>query len=67
MSEHIDYRINMEQILASTNGKQLLNAADVLRFTGLKDYRTVRKRFPFKDGTISAATLARCLCGGEKG
>ena len=29
----------------------------------LADPRPVRKRFPITDGYISAATLARCLCG----
>lgn len=66
MSEHIDYRNNLEQVLAFSGGKQLLSITDVRRFTGIVDPRTVKKRFPFTDGKISAATLARCLCGSTK-
>ena len=67
MSEHPYYRDNLEQILAFTGGRQLLNIADMKTFTGIKDPRTLRRHFPLdKDGYISAATLARALCGGEK-
>ena len=65
MSEHIDYRSNLEQILTFTSGKQMLSIRDVQRFTGM-EYRTVKKKFPFVDHYISAATLARCLCGGDE-
>ena len=61
--EHPDYRANMEQVLTFTGGCHLLNIKDVKSFTGIADPRTVRKRFPITDGYISAATLARCLCG----
>lgn len=61
--EHPDYRANLEQVIAFTEGRQLLSIADVSRFTGLKKYPALHKRFPFIDGYISAATLARCLCG----
>ena len=64
--EHIDYRNNLEQILSFTGGRQLLNASEVMRFTGIKDRRTLRGKFPMHDNTISAATLARCLCGGDE-
>lgn len=60
------YRINLEQILAFSDGRQLLTAAEVGRFTGLKDIRTIKRHFPFTQGRISAATLARCMCGGER-
>lgn len=65
--EHPDYRANLEQVLAFSGGKQLLTATEVSRFTGLKDLRTVKRTFPgkFVNGRISAATLARCMCGGE--
>lgn len=63
--EHIDYRNNLEQILHFTCGKQILSMKDVQRFTG-KEYRTIKRIFPFHENYISAATLARCLCGGEK-
>lgn len=64
--EKPDYRDNLEQILTFTGGKHLLSMADVRRFTGLKDSRTIHRRFTFVDGYISAASLARQLCGGAK-
>lgn len=61
------YRDNLEQILEFTGNRQLLSITDVKQFTGLKDYRTVRRYYPMnKAGYISAATLARCMCGGER-
>lgn len=65
MSEPLAYRDNLQDILDFSTGKRLLSVADVKRYTGLCDYRTIKKRFPFKDGYISAATLARCLSGGK--
>lgn len=60
------YYDNLEQILTFSHGRNLLNIKEVLAFTGLKDYRAVHRRFTFIDGHISAATLARQLCGGKK-
>ena len=57
------YYDNLEQILAFTGGRNLLNIKDVKAFTGIRDPRTVRKYYPMD---ISAATLARQLCGGKK-
>ena len=64
--EHPAYRDNIEQILAFTGGRQLLNIKDVKAFTGLKDYRAIPRRFTFVDGYISAANFARQLCGGAR-
>ena len=66
MSEAFAYRDNLEQILKFTEGRQILSINDVRKFTGLVDIRTIKRHFPFIDGYISAATLARCLCGGGK-
>lgn len=61
------YYDNLEQILAFTGGRNLLNIKDVKAFTGIRDPRTVRKYYPMDhSGHISAATLARQLCGGKK-
>ncbi len=61
------YYDNLEQILAFTGGRQLLNLADIRKFTGMKDLRTIQRHFPLqKGGYISAATFARQLCGGKK-
>ena len=65
--EHPAYRDHLEQILAFTGGRNLLNIKDVKAFTGIRDPRTVRKRYPMDaSGHISAATLARQLCGGAR-
>ena len=61
------YYDNLEQILAFTGGRNLLNIKDVKAFTGIRDPRTVRKRYPLAaSGHISAATFARQLCGGAR-
>jgi len=57
------YRDNLADILDFTEGKRLLTITDVRRYTGLRDDRAIKKRFPFRDGYISAPTLARCLSG----
>lgn len=64
--EHPAYRDNLEQILQFTCGKHLLSVTDVGRFTGIVDHRAIKRRYPFTDGRISAATLARCMCGGGR-
>lgn len=61
--EHPDYRSNLEQVLTFFDGKQCLTIADVKQFTGIVDYRAIKKRFPFNDCLITAAALARALCG----
>lgn len=66
MSERIDYRNNLEQVLAFSQGRQMLTLKEVKEFTGIRHYQTLHKRFPFVDGYISAATLARCMCGDSK-
>lgn len=60
------YRENLEQILKFTEGRQLLSVNDVRQFTGIKDYRTIKRRFPFTDNYISAATLAACMAGNDQ-
>lgn len=64
--EHIDYRNNLEQVLSFSDGRQMLTINEVRHFTGIQHSQTLHKRFPFIDGYISAATLARCMCGGKK-
>ena len=63
--EHPEYRNNLEQVLAFSNGRQMLTVGEVKQFTGIRHYQTIHKRFPFVGGYISAATLARRMCGGE--
>lgn len=66
MSEPFAYRENLEQILEFSGGRNLLSITEVGRFTGLVDQRAIKRRYPFVNGKISAATLARCMCGGGK-
>ena len=66
MSEPFAYRENLEQILEFSGGRNLLSITEVGRFTGLVDQRAITRRYPFINGKISAATLARCMCGGGK-
>lgn len=61
MREKDGFREQLECILNFSNGRNLLSLKDVRQFTGLKDNRTLKKRFPFKDGYISACELARAM------
>ena len=65
MSEPKAYRENLQDILEFSAGRRLLNIADVKRYTGLNDYRTIKKRYPFTDGYISAPTLATYMSGSK--
>lgn len=58
--EPFGYRETLETILNFSGGKYLLQVKDVQAYTSL-NYRTVKKRFPFKDNLIPAAVLAMCL------
>ena len=59
--EHPAYRDNLEQILAATQGRQMLTIGDVREITGIRHYQTLHKLFPFTGRYISAATLALSL------
>lgn len=61
--EHPDYRANLEQVLTYFNGKQYLCLTEVKKFTGIVDNRTAKRKFPFNGNMISAAALARAMCG----
>ena len=66
MSEKTDYRANLEQLNLFFPEKNLLNVADVSKFTGY-DRRTVLKVFSSdfkifgKSKVISKVTLARLI------
>ena len=64
--ERVGYRETLEDILDFFGGRRLLNLADVKAYTGLKDDRSVKARFPIKDRYIAATTLAVCLSGGGR-
>lgn len=62
--ERVGFRENLQDILEFSGGRRMLTVAEVKAYTGLVDYRTIKRRFPFKDNYISAATLALHLSGG---
>ena len=64
--EQADYRINLEQILDFSGGRQMLSIGEVKQFTGIRHYTTIHKMFPFVNGYISAATMARIMAGGGR-
>ena len=55
------YQDNLKRLLEKTNGKELLNLRETAEILGFKDARTVKKLYPFANGYISVATLARCI------
>ena len=62
MSRELEfYQDNLAQVLDFSNGRQMLRINEVMDFTGIKSYATVGKMFPFYNGYISVATLARCM------
>lgn len=64
--ERAGFRENLQDILEFSGGRRLLTIAEVKAYTGLTDYRTIKRRFPFKDNYISAPTLALHLAGGSR-
>lgn len=58
------YQDNLDMLREKAKGKELLNLRETAAILGFKDTRTVKKRFPFKDGYISLTNLARCLTPG---
>ncbi len=63
--ERTGFRENLADILEFSGGKRLLTLGEVKSYTGLLDNRTLKKRFPFSNGYISAVTLAMYLAGGD--
>lgn len=59
IKEKDGYRENLACILNFTDGRHTLTLKDVRAFTGIKDNRTLKKRYSFTDGRISASTLAK--------
>ena len=55
------YRDNLNRFREKANGKELLNLRETAALLGVKDPRTVKKMFPFVNGYITIATLARCV------
>lgn len=64
--EALGYRDVLEDILAFTEGRRVMTIAEVSKYTGLKDYRTIKKRYPrFENGCIPVPVLARLMCSAK--
>ena len=59
--EKESYRDILESLLEFSQGRHLLKASEAASFLGLCR-QTVVKKYSFKDGYITAETLARELC-----
>ena len=55
------YLENLKWLTERSNGKLLLNFRETAKLLDLKDSRAVKEKFPFVNGYISLATLARCM------
>lgn len=62
--EKAGYREILQDILEFSNGRRMLSIKEVSAYTGIADYRTIKKRFPFEDNYISVFVLARHMAGG---
>ena len=54
-------RVTRETIRENSQNRRMLSVKEVMEYTGFADARSVKRRFPFVNGYISAATLAKCL------
>lgn len=59
------YKEILQDLLEFFDGRHLLTITDVKRYTGLVDNRTVKSRYPIKNGTIATPLFALCLAGGN--
>ena len=59
------YKEILQDVMEFFGGKRLLSVADVRRYTGLADYRTIKRRFPFYENTITPTAFAAVLAKGE--
>ena len=58
------YREILQDVLEFSCGRRMLSIKEVSTYTGIADYRAIKKRFHFEDNYISAFALARSLVGG---
>lgn len=62
--EKAGYREILQDILEFSQGRRMLTIKEISAYTGIADYRAIKKRFPVKDNYISAFALAMSLTGG---
>ena len=55
------YEDNLNRLMEKAKGREILNLRETADILGVRDTRTVKRRYPFSEGYISLATLARCL------
>lgn len=60
--EYEDYRNTIAQLNRLYPDRELLTIKEVMGITGYKSRDAVLKHYPFLNGRINKATLARCLC-----
>ena len=52
------YDLILQDVLEFSGGKRILSLSDVRAYTGLRDNRTIKRRFPMVGGTIAVQKLA---------
>lgn len=62
--EKAGYREILQDILEFSNGRRMLTIKEVSAYTGITDYRAIKKRFQFEDNYISVFALAKQMAGG---
>ena len=62
--ENPDFRDNLELLNSIYPGAALLNTEQVLKATGWKSARTIRRNLPTVNGRVSKVALAKYMCGG---
>lgn len=62
MPKDIEYRDNLEALLAFFGERRLVTAKDVARYTG-RDKRFVSELYQIPSTGITLPTLARRMCG----
>ncbi len=61
-----EYREQLCDILRFTNGRRILTLKEVRAYTGFADNRTIKRRFSFQNGYITAVQFALQLSGGNQ-
>lgn len=66
-SKKVGYMEILQDILEFSNGRRMLTVKEVSAYTGLTDYRAIKRKFPFQDNYIAAPVLAMHLAGSAGG
>jgi len=63
--ERLGYRETLADIIEFSGGKRMLSVGEVKAYTGFKDERSLKSRYPFDRGYISATVLASYMSRGD--